>query len=172
MSAWCSIFLMLLFSLFFLNLPGQKTHKTRARSWRWHFYSWSSTARFKCANCWSSYGVYILLVNSLQRPTSYYAYNNSNCIFEYLTDVLLCRKPCKVGIRYQEDGTKVRISRGIGASGSIIPRPEILKIRTTPRPTARMYLIFTFCNPLSLFDILYLAISVEHGIIDLMVNFN
>ncbi|KAI3965199.1 hypothetical protein MKX01_027690 [Papaver californicum] len=44
-------------------------------------------------------------------------------------------KPCKVGIRYLEDGTKVRVSRGIGASGSIIPRPEILKIRTTPRPT-------------------------------------
>ncbi|KAK6937560.1 Ribosomal protein L24 [Dillenia turbinata] len=44
-------------------------------------------------------------------------------------------KPCKIGIRYAEDGTKVRISRGQGASGSIIPRPEILKIRTTPRPT-------------------------------------
>ncbi|OMO54428.1 Ribosomal protein L24 [Corchorus capsularis] len=44
-------------------------------------------------------------------------------------------RPCKVGMRYLEDGTKVRISRGIGASGSIIPRPEILKIRTTPRPT-------------------------------------
>lgn len=44
-------------------------------------------------------------------------------------------KPCKVGIKYLEDGTKVRVARGIGASGSIIPRPEILKIRTTPRPT-------------------------------------
>ncbi|KAH7846120.1 hypothetical protein Vadar_010198 [Vaccinium darrowii] len=44
-------------------------------------------------------------------------------------------KPCKVGMRYLEDGTKVRVSRGIGASESIIPRPEILKIRTTPRPT-------------------------------------
>ncbi|XP_021976491.1 50S ribosomal protein L24 isoform X1 [Helianthus annuus] len=44
-------------------------------------------------------------------------------------------QPCKVGIRYQEDGTKVRVARGIGASGSIIPRPEILKIRATPRPT-------------------------------------
>ncbi|PPE01333.1 hypothetical protein GOBAR_DD01659 [Gossypium barbadense] len=44
-------------------------------------------------------------------------------------------KPCKVGVKYLEDGTKVRVSRGIGASGSIIPRPEILKIRTTPRPT-------------------------------------
>ncbi|KAI4304161.1 hypothetical protein MLD38_039711 [Melastoma candidum] len=43
--------------------------------------------------------------------------------------------PCKIGIRYLEDGTKVRVSRGQGASGSIIPRPEILKIRTTPRPT-------------------------------------
>ncbi|GJX87116.1 ribosomal protein L24 [Tanacetum coccineum] len=44
------------------------------------------------------------------------------------------QQPCKVGIRYQEDGTKVRVSRGIGTSGAIIPRPEILKIRTTPRP--------------------------------------
>ncbi|BAT82303.1 hypothetical protein VIGAN_03229500 [Vigna angularis var. angularis] len=44
-------------------------------------------------------------------------------------------KPCKVGVKYLEDGTKVRVSRGIGASESIIPRPEILKIRTTPRPT-------------------------------------
>ncbi|XP_016496477.1 uncharacterized protein LOC107815419 [Nicotiana tabacum] len=44
-------------------------------------------------------------------------------------------KPTKVGIRYLEDGSKVRVSRGIGASGSIIPRPEILNIRTTPRPT-------------------------------------
>lgn len=47
----------------------------------------------------------------------------------------LCRKPCKIGIRYLDDGSKVRVSRGMGASGSIIPRPEILKIRTTPRPT-------------------------------------
>ncbi|GER56232.1 50S ribosomal protein L24 [Striga asiatica] len=45
------------------------------------------------------------------------------------------RKPCKVGIKYLEDGSKVRVSRGTGASGSIIPRPEILKIRSTPRPT-------------------------------------
>ncbi|PON74219.1 Ribosomal protein [Parasponia andersonii] len=44
-------------------------------------------------------------------------------------------KPCKVGTKYLEDGTKVRVSRGLGASGSIIPRPEILKMRTTPRPT-------------------------------------
>ena len=44
-------------------------------------------------------------------------------------------KPCKIGHKYLEDGTKVRVSRGIGSSGSIIPRPEILMIRTTPRPT-------------------------------------
>ncbi|EEF37596.1 50S ribosomal protein L24 [Ricinus communis] len=44
-------------------------------------------------------------------------------------------KPCKVGVRYLEDGTKVRVSRGQGASGSIIPRPDILKMRTTPRPS-------------------------------------
>lgn len=54
---------------------------------------------------------------------------------------VLCRRPCKVGIKYLEDGTKVRVSRGIGASGSIIPRPEILKIRTTPRPTVGIKLI-------------------------------
>ncbi|PNX55389.1 50S ribosomal protein l24-like, partial [Trifolium pratense] len=48
---------------------------------------------------------------------------------------LLIQRPCKVGTKYLEDGTKVRVSRGIGASGSIIPRPEILKIRTTPRPS-------------------------------------
>lgn len=52
-----------------------------------------------------------------------------------IIDVYSCRKPCKVGIKYLEDGTKVRVARGIGASGSIIPRPEILKIRTTLRPT-------------------------------------
>ncbi|CAM8988382.1 hypothetical protein QQ045_007248 [Rhodiola kirilowii] len=43
-------------------------------------------------------------------------------------------KPCKVGIRYTEDGGKVRIARGTGKSGAIIPRPEILKERSTPRP--------------------------------------
>lgn len=46
---------------------------------------------------------------------------------------------------YQEDGTKVRVSRGIGASGSIIPRPEILKIRTTPRPTIGNIIYTCFC---------------------------
>ena len=50
------------------------------------------------------------------------------------------RRPCKVGVKYLEDGTKVRVARGTGASGSIIPRPEILKIRTTPRPTVGTYL--------------------------------
>lgn len=56
-----------------------------------------------------------------------------------MRNVYLCRKPCKVGSRYLEDGTKVRVSRGLGASGSIIPRPEILSIRTTPRPTVGNY---------------------------------
>ncbi|KGN61678.1 uncharacterized protein LOC101215964 [Cucumis sativus] len=44
-------------------------------------------------------------------------------------------KPCKVGYRYLEDGSKVRVARGLEASGSVIPRPEILKIRSSPRPT-------------------------------------
>eukprot|EP00250_Pteridium_aquilinum_P009934 c19039_g1_i1 orf=525-1022(-) len=43
--------------------------------------------------------------------------------------------PCKAGFRFLEDGTKVRVSRGIGTSVSIIPRPEILKERRKPRIT-------------------------------------
>ncbi|KAK9161210.1 hypothetical protein Syun_007551 [Stephania yunnanensis] len=56
-------------------------------------------------------------------------------------------KPCKVGIKYLEDGSKVRVSRGLGVSGSIIPRPEILKIRTTQRPTIGMVLTFCILYP-------------------------
>ncbi|CAL5225362.1 g8165 [Coccomyxa viridis] len=43
-------------------------------------------------------------------------------------------RPVRVGWRYLEDGTKVRISKGKLASGSIVPRPEILKQRRTPLP--------------------------------------
>ncbi|GMN30006.1 hypothetical protein TIFTF001_002651 [Ficus carica] len=53
-----------------------------------------------------------------------------NCIWSWET-----KKPCKVGVRYLEDCTKVRVSRGLGTSGSIILRPENLKIWTKPRPT-------------------------------------
>lgn len=73
-------------------------------------------------------------------------FHNLWCSFHCFTfisqevDVYLCRQPCKVGVRYLEDGSKVRVSRGLGTSGSIIPRPEILKIRTTPRPTIGTYL--------------------------------
>jgi hypothetical protein len=48
-----------------------------------------------------------------------------------------CRKPCKIGYKYLEDGTKVRYARGMYASGVVIPRPEILKERRKPRPTSR-----------------------------------
>ncbi|KAG0588586.1 hypothetical protein M758_2G208900 [Ceratodon purpureus] len=43
--------------------------------------------------------------------------------------------PCRVAYRYLEDGTKVRVSTGGTASGSIIPRPAILLERRKPRPT-------------------------------------
>lgn len=43
--------------------------------------------------------------------------------------------PCRVAFRYLEDGSKVRVSRGGAASGSVIPRPEILTQRRTARPT-------------------------------------
>ncbi|XP_024362674.1 uncharacterized protein [Physcomitrium patens] len=43
--------------------------------------------------------------------------------------------PCRVAYRFLEDGTKVRVSTGGSASGSIIPRPAILLERRKPRPT-------------------------------------
>eukprot|EP00249_Psilotum_nudum_P011990 c23512_g1_i2 orf=128-637(+) len=43
--------------------------------------------------------------------------------------------PVKVGFKFLEDGTKVRVTRGQAVSGSIIPRPEILKERRKPRVT-------------------------------------
>lgn len=42
--------------------------------------------------------------------------------------------PVKVTWRYMEDGSKVRISRGRLASGSVVPRPDVLKVRRKPRP--------------------------------------
>jgi large subunit ribosomal protein L24 len=44
------------------------------------------------------------------------------------------KSPVKVTWRYLEDGTKVRVTRGNLASGSVIPRPEILGQRRKPRP--------------------------------------
>lgn len=44
-----------------------------------------------------------------------------------------CRAPVRVTYRYLEDGTKVRVSTGGNASGSIIPRPAILRERRKPR---------------------------------------
>lgn len=35
--------------------------------------------------------------------------------------------------RFLEDGTKVRITRGRGASASIVPKPDVLKQRSKPR---------------------------------------
>ena len=42
--------------------------------------------------------------------------------------------PVKTTWRFLEDGNKVRISRGRLASGSVVPRPEILKQRRKPLP--------------------------------------
>mmetsp|Transcript_173 Transcript_173/g.1300 ORF Transcript_173/g.1300 Transcript_173/m.1300 type:complete len:131 (-) Transcript_173:1921-2313(-) len=41
--------------------------------------------------------------------------------------------PVRVSWRFLEDGTKVRVTKGKLASGTIVPRPEILKVRRTPR---------------------------------------
>ncbi|GAB4820479.1 hypothetical protein N2152v2_007525 [Parachlorella kessleri] len=43
-------------------------------------------------------------------------------------------EPVRAAFRWLEDGTKVRVSRGRMASGSIIPRPDVLKQRRKPLP--------------------------------------
>ncbi|KAL4458071.1 hypothetical protein ABPG75_012936 [Micractinium tetrahymenae] len=44
-------------------------------------------------------------------------------------------QPCRVAWRYTEGGDKVRVTVGKLATGSIIPRPEVLKQRRKPRNT-------------------------------------
>jgi large subunit ribosomal protein L24 len=46
------------------------------------------------------------------------------------------KHPVKVSWRYLEDGSKVRVTRGNLASGSVIPRPEILLQRRKPKPVS------------------------------------
>jgi len=46
------------------------------------------------------------------------------------------KHPVKVAWRYLEDGTKVRVTRGNLASGSIIPRPEVLTQRRKLKPAS------------------------------------
>jgi len=44
------------------------------------------------------------------------------------------KQPVRVGWRFLEDGAKVRVTKGGKASGSVIPRPEVLAQRRVPRP--------------------------------------
>ena len=53
----------------------------------------------------------------------------------HLRAMLPFSTPCRAAFRYQEDGAKVRVSRGNAASASVIPRPDILLQRKTLRPT-------------------------------------
>lgn len=46
------------------------------------------------------------------------------------------KAPVRVAWRFLEDGTKVRVTRGARASGSVIPRPAILAQRRAPAPLA------------------------------------
>lgn len=43
--------------------------------------------------------------------------------------------PVRVGFKYLDDGTKVRVTRGQLASGAIVPKPDIAMQRRKPRPT-------------------------------------
>ena len=44
------------------------------------------------------------------------------------------KQPVRVGWRFLEDGAKVRVTKGGRASGSVVPRPEVLAQRRVPRP--------------------------------------
>ena len=44
------------------------------------------------------------------------------------------RAPVRVSWRFLEDGSKVRVTVGKKASGSVVPRPEVLAQRRTPAP--------------------------------------
>jgi hypothetical protein len=44
------------------------------------------------------------------------------------------KAPVRVGWRYLEDGSKVRVTKGSRASGSVVPRPALLAQRRAPRP--------------------------------------
>lgn len=124
---------------FFILSTGKEAYQARPRSWRWDFFRWSPTTCLKCSSSWPCHTV-ISYLRIFCLPIILFFFSK-----RVLIDIFLCRKPVKIGIRYLEDGTKVRVSRGEGASGSIIPRPEILKIRTTPRPTVGIYLkLITF----------------------------
>lgn len=125
--------------IFFILSTGKEAYQARPRSWRWDFFRWSPTTCLKCSSSWPCHTV-ISYLRIFCLPIILFFFSK-----RVLIDIFLCRKPVKIGIRYLEDGTKVRVSRGEGASGSIIPRPEILKIRTTPRPTVGIYLkLITF----------------------------
>lgn len=42
-------------------------------------------------------------------------------------------RPARVTWRFLQDGTRVRVTRGRGASASVVPRPEVLTQRAKPR---------------------------------------
>lgn len=46
------------------------------------------------------------------------------------------KAPVRVAWRYLEDGSKVRVTRGARASGSVLPRPALLAARRVPAPLA------------------------------------
>lgn len=77
-----------------------------------------------------------MILDNVSVPTKMLLLFTSSFIKSFL--IAYCRKPCKIGYKYLEDGTKVRYARGMNASGAVIPRPEILKERKKPRPTSRM----------------------------------
>ena len=43
--------------------------------------------------------------------------------------------PVRIAMKYLDDGTKVRVTRGRLASGTVVPKPDIAKQRRKPRST-------------------------------------
>lgn len=66
-------------------------------------------------------------VVSVEAPIHY----SNVCLTDPVTNA-----PVRVTWRYLEDGSKVRVTRGRLASGSVIPRPDVLKQRRKPFPAS------------------------------------
>ncbi len=70
-------------------------------------------------------------------------------------------RPSKVGFRFLEDGTKVRVAK---VSGAVIPRPEILRHRRKPRPKDSPK-----CTPAAV--VLKRTFEDEHGLYEKYAGF-
>lgn len=72
-------------------------------------------------------------------------------------------KPTRVAIRFTDDGEKVRVSK---KTGTIIPKPEVLKERHNPRRTGNQALVFAPMTELVYERLTLCLLLTETGVFD------